>query len=871
MATESTTETTTETPKKRTRTKKRLLRNILIGTLVTLLVLVVAAGGVTAWTVTSSFPQTSGEIKVPGLTDTVTVSRDDAGIPTITAKNAGDLFRAQGYVHAQDRFWEMDFRRHVTSGRLSELFGESQLGTDTFIRTLGWRNVAEEEVQILDATSLAYYQSYADGVNAYLDTHSGANLSLEYVMLGLQNPDYSPEHWTPADSVAWLKAMAWDLRSNLEDEIERALLSGTFTPEQIAQIHPDYDYSKPTIVSDADPTTKTNAAPEAMPAAMHTAPGVDYAEAALRTSAALNNVPRLIGPAGSHVGSNSWVVSGQYTESGKPLLANDPHLGPVMPSVWYQVGLRCATVSPECPFDVSGYSFSGLPGVVIGHNADIAWGFTNLGPDVADLFIEKVTGDSYEYDGAAVPLDIREETIKVAGGADVPITIRSTKHGPIVSEITDDFTTITSTEAEKNGAQQAKDATEGYQLSLQWTALTPGRTPSAIFAVNAAHDWESFRAAATLFEVPSQNLLYADLEGNIGYQAPGLVPVRAQGDGTTPSPGWTSEYGWTGFIPQDQLPHVFNPSDGYIVTANNAAVAPDFPYLITKDWDYGYRAQQIEKRISDLISSDTKITAENMSDIQADTFNANAQHLTPLLISAAQSDDSSSGAARGAQLLEDWDYHDDRDSAQAAYFNIFWRNLLADAFAAKMPEATAPTGGSQWFQVMENLTPDPESAWWVDESRGIRNRDEMFVAAANEAWDEATSLMGSDPANWRWGKIHTLTIENASLGTSGIGAIEALLNRGPYELGGGSSVVDAVAWDASVGYEVNWVPSMRLVADLSDFDKSTWINLTGASGHAFSDHYVDQTPLWQNHQTRPWVFSAEAVEAAAKETLTLRP
>jgi penicillin amidase len=839
-----------------------------LGVLIVILVtLALIAGAIGFWTVTRSFPTLAGNVKISGLSDAVTVQRDDAGIPQISASNSHDLFMAEGYVHAQDRFWEMDFRRHVTAGRLAELFGKSQVGTDAFIRTLGWRAVAAEEVKQMDKTSLSYYQAYADGVNAYLASHKDADLSLEYAVLGLQTPGYTPEKWTPVDSVAWLKAMAWDLRSNLEDEIDRALLSTTLTPAQVAELHPVYPFAEhPTITglggaSDATVTTDAKAAVAVSPEEIGTT--LDASSALTELQSTLAAVPQLLGPAGSDIGSNSWAVAGSHTATGKPLLANDPHLGAVEPSVWYQVGLHCSTVSAACPFNVAGYSFSGLPGVVIGHDAKVAWGFTNLGPDVADLYLEKVTPKGYEYDGQIVPFTERKETIKVAGGKAVPLTIKSTGHGPIVTGITRDFGTIAkSYRSPRAGVPGGK-----YQLALQWTALSPGHTAEAIFAIDKATDWTSFRAAAQLFDVPSQNLLYADVDGNIGYQAPGLVPVRKQGDGTAPMPGWSSAYGWSGYVPFDQLPSVFNPPKGFIATANNAAVGPDYPVMITKDWDAGYRANQITGRIQALISRGQKITAKTMSSIQADRYDANAATLVPLLTSLHLSGD----AGKAVALLKNWNYRDDGDSAAAAYFNVFWRNLLQDAFARKLPKSTPPVGGDRWFQVVASLTTQPDSSWWSDKTLGISGRDAMLTYAAKKAATEASKLMGSNPNGWRWDSIHTLSLTNASFGESGIGPIEWLFNRGPYPVGGSSSVVDAVGWDASVGYQIDWVPSMRQVIDLSDFDASTWINLTGESGHAFHPNYVDQTPLWQSDKTRPWAFSAAAVTKATTNTLTLAP
>lgn len=842
----------------------RSIGRVFLWILVALLVIGLIGAGLAFWTVQRSFPTTEGTIEVPGVENEVTVTRDAQGIPQITAETPHDLFLAQGYVQAQDRFWEMDFRRHVTSGRLSEMFGESQVGTDTFIRTLGWRAVAEQEVEALDDTSREYYEAYADGVNAYLDSHSGADASLEYAVLGFQNADYSPEPWTPADSIAWLKAMAWDLRSNLEQEIDRSILGTTLSSNQISKLFPTYPYdTNPTIVTEPSvqsvaPPIEQNQDAAADPAALDAvAPQLE------QLSDLLHGMPTLLGEAGSDIGSNSWVVSGKHTATGEPLLANDPHLGPAMPSVWYQMGLHCSTLSEECPFDVTGFTFSGLPGVVIGHNKQIAWGFTNLGPDVADLYIEKVDTQeaTYRLDGKDLPLDVRTETISVAGGDDVEVTIRSTKRGPIVSGLTGDYTTIA------NDAADHADPAEGESLavSLQWTALTPGNTPQAIFAMNSATDWDSFRGAAQLFDVPSQNLIYADTEGNIGYQAPGLVPVRKAGNGTKPLPGWTSDNGWSGFLDFDQLPSEYNPASGYIVTANNAAVGPEYPAFITTDWDAGYRAERITERLTDLIDDGTLITSADMSAIQADNHNAIAEILVPYLLDATPSEHTLEARA----LLEDWDYSDDVDSAASAYFNIVWKNLLAEVFAPKLPESQAPQGSARWFQVVSNLLPLSQSAWWGDDD--VTTRDEALARAMDSAWDEAVELMGDDPHAWEWGDLHTLTVRNASLGESGVSVIEKIFNRGPYSVGGGSSIVNANGWDAAQGYEVNWVPSMRQVIDLSDFDSSTWINLTGASGHAFHPNYVDQTTLWAEHETLPWAFTADARADAAEHTLVLTP
>ena len=843
------------------RTARHRWARFLVGLLVTVLVLAVVAAGVGWWTVQRSFPTASGRVVVPGLTAPATVYRDDAGVPHIVAETDADLFFAQGFVHAQDRFWEMDLRRHATAGRLAELFGESQVASDAFVRTLDWRGVAEREYTELDADTRAAFDAYAEGVNAYLDRRSGVELSLEYGLLALQRPGYEPEPWTAVDSIAWLKAMAWDLRSNLGDEIDRALLSAELPPEEVARLHPGFPFdAKPTIVG--GPVAAAPAATAVEPLAPDAAGHLD-ALASLATT--IDALPELLGPEGGDLGSNSWVVSGALTESGLPLLANDPHLGPAMPSIWTQTALRCAERNDACHYDVSGFGFAGLPGIVIGHNDRIAWGLTNMAPDVADLYLERVQGDSYELDGALVPLTVREEVIEVAGGEPVSVTVRATERGPIVTDISSDFGRVAEDYAAvaTPGEPPAAEGTEA-EVSLQWTALTAGTTPRAILALNRARDWDEFRDAAALFDVPAQNLLYADVEGNIGYQAPGRIPVRSAGDGTLPLPGWTSANGWSAYLPFDALPTALNPGRGYFVAANNAIAADGA--ALTQDWDLGYRAESIDRRLGELIAAGQPITAEHMAEIQLDTRDANAEAFLPVIAELELDGD----AARGARLLDGWDGAADADSAEAAYFAVFWRELL-DRMFGDLPESTRPQGGDRWFSVVQTLLGEPENPWWTDEGTGATGRDAVLAAALAGAWAEASDLMGDDAAEWRWGRLHTLTLEHSSFGSSGIDALEWTFNRGPYELGGGSAIVNANGWDASVGYEVDWVPSMRMVVDLDDFDDSTWVNLTGVSGHAFHRNYDDQAELWREERMLPWAFSVRAVREATRDVLQLRP
>lgn len=836
-----------------------------------LLVLALVALGVTGVVVVRhSFPETSGKVEAPGLGAKATVVRDDHGIPQVYAEDAKDLFYTQGYVQAQDRFFEMDVRRHTTAGRLSEMFGRTTLKADMYIRTMGWRRVAEKELSMLKPETVSYLEAYSAGVNAYLHSHSTSELSLEYSVLALDGLDYTPEDWTPVDSVAWLKAMAWDLRGNMEDEITRGIAAVHHTKSEIAELYPSYPYDRhdPIVrqgavvdgVYEQDATaagTRKPARPAPDPAAVRELDGLRHD---------LARLPQMMGR-GDGLGSNAWVVDGAHSTTGKPILANDPHLGISVPGIWYQMGLHCTTVSEACPFDVSGFTFSGLPGVVIGHNQQIAWGFTNLGPDVTDLFLEKVDGKRYLYDGKRRPLGMRDESIRIAG-EDEPFrfTVRSTKHGPLLSDVSAQLSTVG---ANAPVGPEAPSRGNGYAVALSWTALQPGTTADAIFEIDRSTDWDQFRAAAKDFDAPSQNLVYADRDGHIGYQAPGVIPIRKSGNtGDYPAQGWLKSDDWTGsYVPYDALPSVLDPKDGYVVTANNAVTGPSYPYYLGDSWATGYRSQRIE----DLIRAKGRLSVDDMSRIQLDDRNGFAPTLVPYLLRIFQPSDYLAG---GQRLLQSWNYQQGPDSAAAAYYNAVWKNLLALTFHDQLQESIWPDGGGRWFEVMRRLLAQPDSPWWDDtETEGvIESRDDILGQAMADARDELVRRQARRAVDWTWGHQHVMNLENQSVGQSDVGLVRSLFNRGGYEVGGGGEIVDATKWDAAAGeYDVTAAPSMRMVVSLADFDDSTWVNLTGVSGHAFNPHYVDQTDLWVEGKHLAWPYTRKAVDGAGEDTLTLVP
>jgi penicillin amidase len=795
---------------------------------VVLLLTLAGYGGGTLF-VRRSWPQTQGRLQVDGLQAEVTVIRDSWGIPHIYAANPHDLFFAQGYVHAQDRFWQMEFSRRIGSGRLAEVLGESALDSDRFIRTLGWHRVAEAEWAQADEESRAILQAYADGVNAYITSHRG-RLGLEFSLLGLTGVRYDPEPWTPVDTVAWGKVMAWDLGGNMDEELLRAHIAARLGSDAVATLMPPYPADHPVIVRHPLNAATLDAVPVAA-LAFHPLGG------------------------GDGVGSNNWVIAGSRTETGMPLLANDPHLGIQMPSIWYEVGLHCAQEGADCPYNVVGASFPGVPGVIIGHNAHIAWGVTNVGPDVQDLFIERVNPQNpnqVEFQGQWEDVQTVREEIAVAGQEEpVVVMVRITRHGPIINDV------IGGTE---------EPWSFGWQpLALSWTALQPGTLMRSVLLLDRATNWEEFREALSYWDVPSQNFVYADVEGNIGYQMPGRVPIRASGDGSMPVPGWSGEYEWVGFIPFDELPRTFNPPEGYVVTANNAVVGPDYPYLITVDWDAGFRAQ----RIVEMIEADSTLSIADIQAMQGDSVPIYARDVLPYVTSLSSDDPR---LAEALQLLRDWDGRAVGDSAGAALFEALKRHLMARTFGDELGDELLSRMYSFLDLPLGQALSDPASPWFDDRTTlQVETRDEIILAALEDAVAELNERLGSDMSRWRWGELHTATFRNGSLGKSGIAVIEAIFNRGPVAVHGTSDAVNNTAYNPNRPYGVVVVPSYRQIISLADFTDSLAMHTTGQSGHPYHRHYNDMIDPWRNIEYHPMLWERADVEADAEGVLVLTP
>jgi len=799
-----------------------------------LLLLVLVVGLLLRAQIRLAWPQVDGELFVDGTTAPVEIIRDSTGVPHIYAENTHDLFFAQGYVHAQDRFWQMEFWRRIGSGRLSEILGESTIDQDRFIRTLDWRSVAEAELLLLDADTLAILEAYSEGVNAYLAQcdHKGGRLGIEFTILALTGARFEPEPWRPADSLTWGKVMAWDLGGNMDDELNRARLTALIGSERLQEIDLPYPDDHPVIVPAAAGSSSAEPAPP---------PDVGGL-------ARLWQVSRgLVFGEGSMLGSNSWVVSGAKSATGMPILANDPHLAIQMPSIWYQVGLH----SDE--FDVVGFSFAGMPGVVIGHNARIAWGLTNVGPDVQDLYVEKLNPqdpDQYEFQGEWVDMDLRYETIEVAGRDEpVVIKVRSTRHGPIINDVLHGPTS---------------DWAYGWQpLALRWTALEPGSMATSILALDRAQNWYQFREALSMWDVPSQNMIYADVDGNIGYQMPGRIPIRARGDGTMPAPGWSGEYEWEGWIPFEELPNTLNPPEGYIVTANNPVVDTSYPYFISRDWALGYRAQ----RIVDLLTEQETFSLTDMARIQMDSYDMSAAEVLPFLLELEPEEPE---LVEALERLGDWDLQMRRESTPAALYAAFWVHLMDNLLADDLGERP---GGYGEKLVVRELVQQPDSLWWDDVGTPgeVETRDVILQRALADGLSWLGDELGGKMDGWQWGDFHTATFRNQSLGKSGISVVEGLFNRGPVPVDGGTAIVNATGWSAREPAAVTAVPSLRQVIDLGDLANSLAVHTTGQSGHPYHPHYGDMIPAWQENALHPMLWERSAIVADEESRLILTP
>lgn len=799
--------------------------------------LLVCAFGAYVWYRQASQPQTAGTLKLPGLRESVSIVRDRHAVPHIKAANAQDAYFALGFVHAQDRLWQLQMSKRIVSGRLAEILGPSALDTDRFLRTLGVRRNAEAILAQSSAETRAMLQAYADGVNACIDGRKGP-LPPEFLILRTQ-----PERWEPADTLAWQTMMAWDLGGNWTQETLRMRLAQVLPVSRINELLAPYPGERPLRTMDYGNLYR------------HLAP----------LATAMARVEQQA-PAGyvEGMGSNNWVVSGAHTRSGKPLLANDPHLGLQAPALWYFAQMQAPGL------DVTGATLPGMPAVVLGHNQRIAWGFTNTAPDVQDLYIERLQPGStqrYQTPDGWAEFVTRTEIIHVKGAPDVTLNVRETRHGPVISDAAEPVATA----AAPLGAQ--------YVVAFQWTALrADDRTVQAGLALNRATDWASFLAALRDFHSPQQNIVYADVDGNIGFIAPGRVPLRrADNDlkGLAPAPGWDARYDWSGFIPFEQLPRSFNPPEGVIATANQKIVEDDYPYFLTSEWTVPYRYQ----RIRTLIDATERHTMDSFGAIQKDTLSLAVRDALPLLLAAPIASDPALPERERALIasLRKWDGDMQPRLSEPLVATAWLRELSRVLFEDKVGDTLFNRLWEQRNvqQPMLNVLRNPrgQGAFWCDDSTtpATESCDDAVAKAWRLAIADLDRRYGDKPERWRWGQAHAARSEHKPFGKqpylAGLFNVKVPSGGDTYTVNVGRHNLR----DEAAPFESVHAASLRAIYDLSDLAESRFMDSTGQSGNVTSTHYRDWTDKWAAVQYITMAPGRRAPGNEAFDSLVLQP
>lgn len=817
----------------------KLALKILKWSAVILVLLLFVGSGGAFWFLTKGYPLSSGTLQLKGLRGPVRVIRDQMGVPNIYATNTDDLFFAQGYVHAQDRLWQMELFRHIGHGRTAELQGKSGLDNDKFLRTIGLARAARADWQVIDEEGRRILNDFSAGVNAYIESHR-SNLPAEYTLIGI-----SPEPWSPLDSLVWAKVMAFDLGGNRSAEIVRSQMIEKLGAEKAHQIWPDYPTGGPFIIPPEAKNYAFNVRPDHTPDWLGGVPLVSLGSPNLE-SIALNDMRMQLGDG---IGSNNWVVDGTKTTTGKPLLANDPHLSIQMPAIWYAIGLHCESITAECPYDVSGMALSPDPGIVAGHNDRVAWGVTNTGPDVQDYFIEKVNPtnpNQYEFQGKMEDMQVLTEIIKVKGGEDVKWEVRITRHGPIMTPVLSGVT---------------------VPLALQWTAIREtSRISSAIIRIDRARNFDEFRDALKDFDAPSQNFVFEDVDGNIGYQMPGRIPIRAKGFGLVPVPGWNGEYEWTGYIPFDELPFVYNPPTHYIATANHAVVPTMYKYFITSDWSAPFRAI----RINDMLNSKDKFSVSDIATIQGDVTSIPMQELQKSLVGLSI-EKQKVLQTRAMEIIKGWDGRLSAESAGGAILEQTYRRVGQNVFGNKMSKDTFNAyfdmGGVARMTLLK-LLDQPDSDWWDEPSTPQKEtRDDVLRKSFEQAADDLGQF-GSDPGQWSWGRLHTATFAHP---VGSVQPLNLIFNVGPLAVPGDGFTVFNTGFKETADFSERTVSSFRLILDAGDWNRSLQIHTTGESGQALNKHYSDMTTLWRDVKYVPMFWDRSKLETNAEAVLTLTP
>jgi penicillin amidase len=810
-----------------------VIKRVLFAAVVLFVLAIATLAIISTNAVKKSLPQVSGEINLTGLESPVEVLRDEFGIPHIKAQSEQDMYRALGFVNAQDRLWQMDVFRRISHGRLAEVLGPKLIALDKKHRVLGFRRLAERLYEKADAKSKAICSAYVDGINYYIDGSAG-KLPPEFRLL-----KYEPEKWSPNDVYSVLMWQQWMVTFNWESELAVVALIQKFGPEEAAELISFPAVEGPTIIPETD--KQYSPAPSRKDGTI-IPPEIDYSQ--IRFEAVEKNSAgphALLMKSRSEVyASNAWAVAGERSSSGEPILCNDPHIPHTLPSIWYMAHLSAPGI------DAAGIMTLGVPMIVMGHTRHIAWGDTTAVADTQDLYLEKLNPDNpdeYLSGDTYRPFDVQKETITYRDDGEMKeleITIRSTVHGTIINEI-----------AEPPVSPDAP-------LALQWTGYETGDMIMAGDMMLKAKGWDGFREALSHVSTPVWNWVYADSSGNIGYQLVGKIPIRERGRGLVPVPGWIDDYEWEGTIPYDEMPRLFNPSCGYIVTANNPITPDDYPYLISTRFAPPHRAA----RIKELVLENDTTTPEHMRRVQMDVYSKQGDLMRDIFVAACEKHPQPGpDFGRAVELLRDWDLIADAESRGAAIFYESHATIARNIFKARL-------GADLWEKIyrsiasLDDLIATGSSGKWFDDpaTELVETRDETIAAGIAEAVTSLRDFFNDGPDAWKWGDIHTLTFSHP-LGQKGV--LAKVFNVGPYPVGGAMSTVNPGVYFFNRDekpYKVWAGPSMRTVIDFADVDATEMVITLGQSGHRLSPHYADQLSYWLKGKSIPFYGKEQARE-----------
>lgn len=755
-----------------------------------------------------SVPDYNMNFELNHLQDKVEVYRDSFAVPHIYAQNELDLYRVVGYLTAQDRLWQMDVLRRATQGRLSEIFGKPMVKTDILMRALRIPDKSKKVYDTSDSSVKKILEAYTDGINQFL-TKNTHRLPVEFAILG-----YRPERWKPTDCINLIGYIAWDLNGSWNAEVILHKLETKLNKAQVADFIPEYDSTQSTIYSTKQTT------------------GNDWISDLLETSETLSELGLQV-----FHGSNNWAVAGSRTASGKPLLANDMHLGYNIPGVWYQMHQ-----SIPGKLNVTGVVLPGQPFIVSGHNDSIAWGLTNVMNDDIDFYSETVNPEdtsAYKLDGTWRKFDIRHEKIAIKGGDTLRVGIKFTHRGPVIS-----------------GIRQIKNET----VSMRWMGNEMSNELRSIYLLNRAKNKADFCEAMKTFVSVSQNTAYADVHGNIGMYCCAGVPLR-KGNPLEFMEGDTSLYDWQGTVPFEQLPHRFNPDEGFVVSANNRTIDANYPHYISNWFDLPFRYD----RIHEMLSVDKKLNVNDMMSIQTDFTSKHAAYYVPDLVLSLKKDRNLNTIETDAlNALESWNYQMNAESSAAAIFETFYNRFIEDILKDELGDELFKEFLGDKILVrntIQNIWKHRNSVLIDDVHTPSKTEtfDEMVLKAFKEAVLELIKAEGKDVAEWKWGKIHTFTLEHF-LGKVKILDLAFHFNRGPFQTGGSFHTVAPYSYRYSNPFEVKSGASQRHVYDLSDWDNSYSVLPAGNCGISSSNYYSDQTSLYLEGKYHHDWFSAEKVK-----------